>query len=141
MAKNKQVPAKVSIKIAEQDKRKMVENLHASRAQAQATFNTTAVSETTNGEAATDTALPELKHTGAAPSDDDGWVTFDKPLTYLYAGKGPYVSADFMQFPVSQPNDGLIDVVLQVRVCVSVSSRSTTRFAHYVRPSPIAGTC
>ncbi|RPD80150.1 hypothetical protein L226DRAFT_590646 [Lentinus tigrinus ALCF2SS1-7] len=121
IVKNKQIPAKISMKIAEQDKRKMVEDLHASRAQAQATYTAAAASEpgaatsTANGETASGTSLPELKHTGAARGDSDGWVTFDQPLTYLYAGKGPYVSADFMQFPVSQPNDGLIDIVLQVR--------------------------
>ena len=75
----------------------------------------------TNGTAHASTAaadgsgLPPLQHIGPDASDD-GWITFDKPFTYLFAGKGPYVSADFVQFPVSLPTDGLIDVVLQERV-------------------------
>ncbi|RDX56689.1 hypothetical protein OH76DRAFT_1395809 [Lentinus brumalis] len=118
--KNKQVSAKVSIKIAEQDKRKMVQDLQAARAQARSTIASADASDpatlTTDGESSTTgTGLPELKHTGAARVNDDGWVTFDKPFTFLYAGQGPYVSTDLMQFPVSQPNDGLIDVVLQLQ--------------------------
>ncbi len=121
MIKNKQVSAKVSIKIAEQDKRKMVQDLQAARAQARSTIASADASDpatlTTDGESSTTgTGLPELKHTGAARVNDDGWVTFDKPFTFLYAGQGPYVSTDLMQFPVSQPNDGLIDVVLQLQV-------------------------
>ena len=61
-------------------------------------------------------SLPDLQHIGSDANQDD-WITFDKPYTYFYAGKGPYVSADFVQFPVSLPTDGLIDVVLQERVC------------------------
>lgn len=32
-------------------------------------------------------SLPELKHL----SDSEGWTTFEEPLLYVYAGKGPYV--------------------------------------------------
>lgn len=32
--------------------------------------------------------LPPLKY---QPDDKDGWTTFDEPLLYVFAGKGPYV--------------------------------------------------
>lgn len=32
--------------------------------------------------------LPPLQHTH---EDTDGWTTFDEPLLFVYAGKGPYV--------------------------------------------------
>lgn len=35
------------------------------------------------------TSLPALKYTA---QDTDGWITFDKPLLWVYAGKGPYVA-------------------------------------------------
>lgn len=55
------------------------------------------------------TALPPLRHS----KDDDGWTTLDKPLLYVFAGKGPYVGRDLMAFPVSLPDDGLIDIAAQ----------------------------
>lgn len=59
--------------------------------------------------------LPPLRYAGDI-TESDGWITFDKPVTYVYAGKGPYVGVDLMQFPVSLPDDGLIDVVIQEQV-------------------------
>ena len=59
-------------------------------------------------------SLPELLH--LEKPQGDGWIEFEKPILYLYAGKGPYVSRDLMQFPVSHPDDGYIDVVIQERV-------------------------
>ena len=32
--------------------------------------------------------LPPLKY---GKDDTEGWTTFDKPLLFAYAGKGPYV--------------------------------------------------
>lgn len=53
--------------------------------------------------------LPTLKY---LPDDNEGWVTFDEPILYVYAGQGPYVGRDYMAFPVSKPDDGLIDVAV-----------------------------
>jgi sphingosine kinase len=84
--------------------------------------------------------LPLPKHS----TNDEGWITFDKPLLYVYAGQGPYVArfvglqfqafhdlkvvisfSDYMTFPVSLPDDGFIDVSAQEMVfaqfAVSVS--------------------
>ncbi|KAL0570248.1 sphinganine kinase lcb4 [Marasmius crinis-equi] len=43
-------------------------------------------------------------------TETEGWTTFDKSVLYVYAGKGPYVGRDYMVFPVSLPDDGLIDI-------------------------------
>jgi sphingosine kinase len=52
-------------------------------------------------------ALPALKY---LPDDNEGWVTFEDPILFVYAGQGPYVGRDYMAFPVSEPDDGLIDI-------------------------------
>ncbi|KAI0748205.1 ATP-NAD kinase-like domain-containing protein [Daedaleopsis nitida] len=112
--KHKACPAKISIKVAEKDKRKMADVMHTASAHAKSAFSSTSTPPADVEEPAA--GLPELKYTGGAQVDDEGWITFDKPFIYLYAGQGPYVSADLVQFPVSLPNDGLIDVVLQERI-------------------------
>jgi len=53
--------------------------------------------------------LPPLQY---SPTDAEGWTTIEIPLNSVYAGKGPFVSADLMHFPVSLPDDGLIDVTM-----------------------------
>lgn len=69
-----------------------------------------------------------LPPTVYSATEDEGWITLNEPLLYVYAGKGPYVSRcvgifspaicqlepkrrDLMAFPVSLPDDGLIDIV------------------------------
>ena len=78
-----------------------------------------AESEPVIGEAAdvTDTTgagLPPLVH--KYESGADGWLEFDRPILYLFAGKGPLVARDLLQFPMSLPDDGYIDVVVQEKV-------------------------
>jgi sphingosine kinase len=99
----KPCPVQLSIKVVEQDKAKMVENLEANRTR----VNNQQLPS--SPEQNFGTSLPPLKYT----NDNEGWITFDKPLCYIYAGQGPYVARDLMQFPVSLPDDGLIDVVAQ----------------------------
>ncbi|KAG8848881.1 sphinganine kinase lcb4 [Tulasnella sp. 330] len=41
------------------------------------------------------------------------WVTFDKGISYVYAGLMPYVARELMEFPVKQACDGFIHLVLQ----------------------------
>lgn len=86
----------------------------------------------------TNGGLPPLAYSF---EDSDGWTTFPDPILYIYAGKGPYVgrwvvhcgligggallifySSDFMAFPVSLPDDGLIDVMAMpvVRSLISI---------------------
>ena len=105
MFKNKPCSVKVSIKVAHKDKDKMLDDLKAHNVQP---------SEAPTPSAATP-SLPDLQHIGSDANQDD-WITFDKPFNYFYAGKGPFVSQDLMQFPVSHPDDGLIDVVISERV-------------------------
>ncbi|KAJ7449854.1 ATP-NAD kinase-like domain-containing protein [Mycena latifolia] len=114
MIQFKQCPVQLSYKAVESDKDKMVDALQERR-----------MKDMDKGGAAPqlpanlevdETALPPLRYTS---TDDDGWTTLDKPLLYVFAGKGPYVGRDLMAFPVSLPDDGLIDIVAQ-----PVSSRS-----------------
>lgn len=118
--RHRSCPVKISIKVAHADKRKMVQDMKAAREQAQATYAALASAPTSEDGAVAFGAPPDPKLADASDDDEDHeWVTFDRPLVYLFAGKGPYVSSDVLQFPVSLPTDGLIDVTVQERVRVS----------------------
>lgn len=119
----------LSMKVVEQDKSQMVDALYARR------------------RSASKGVPPALPASDITPSDDkqaDGtdapeeWVKFEKPILWMVAGKGPYVSRcinlvylsapswtltlahlrSLMQFPVSHPDDGLIDISIQEVVCL-----------------------
>ncbi|TFK55042.1 hypothetical protein OE88DRAFT_1623656 [Heliocybe sulcata] len=98
-------PVTLSIKPVESEKPKLIEKWQEARA-APISLSTDASEEETSG------GLPPLKFDSKS-QDNDGWIKFDKPLLYVYAGQGPYVGRDLMQFPLSLPDDGLIDVVAQ----------------------------
>ncbi|KAH9926180.1 ATP-NAD kinase-like domain-containing protein [Fomitopsis serialis] len=124
-------PVQLSLKVVESDKRKMVQDLNAYRANAKAQYSqhsslppsspaptpwtaTTGYESTIGGTTVNSTTPLEPKRPSVVSEPDaDGWVTFMKPLSFVYAGKGSYVSKDLMQFPVSIPDDGLLDVVAQ----------------------------
>jgi len=76
----KPCPIEVSVKLVESDKDRMVESLQIRNDKSQPP----SPSET----ATLDGELPPLQYL----DDDKGWVTFDEPCLYFYAGKGPYVS-------------------------------------------------
>ncbi|KAF9464747.1 ATP-NAD kinase-like domain-containing protein [Collybia nuda] len=109
----KPCPVHLSIKVAEEDKEKMVEMLRAHRCD-----NSSNIPNPPSNDQANDTngGLPPLTY---SCEDTNGWTTFPEPILYIYAGKGPYVGRDFMAFPVSLPDDGLIDVM-----AMPISSRS-----------------
>ncbi|EPT06186.1 hypothetical protein FOMPIDRAFT_1057145 [Fomitopsis schrenkii] len=127
----KRCPVQLSMKLVESDKRKMVQHLNAYRANAKAQYTehspvspstqaptpwtaTTGYASTIGGTTVNSTTPLEPKRLSPVSEPDaDGWVTFNRPLSYVYAGKGPFVSKDLMQFPVSIPDDGLLDVVAQ----------------------------
>jgi len=96
--------------MAENDKDKMAATLHSSKKESSGSSLATppASSSSTVSEDDIKNNIPPLKYL-----DDgaEGWTTFEEPILYVYAGKGPYVGRDFMAFPVSLPNDGLIDVM------------------------------
>jgi sphingosine kinase len=116
----KPCPVTLSIKVAARDKYAMAEasQSHRVATQSDSTWEDTGSS------------LPPLKY---SRDDEEGWVTFDKPILYVYGGKGPYVGryvvphhshhsrplkgplsvSDYIAFPVSLPNDGLIDILVQ----------------------------
>ncbi|KAH8116937.1 ATP-NAD kinase-like domain-containing protein [Phellopilus nigrolimitatus] len=108
--KLKTCPMTLAIKPVETDKDRMVEEF---RARAEPYRQERLQRELDEHQLRTGKdSLPLLEHT-EEPSEDDGWITFDKPILYLYAGKSPYVARDLMQFPVAHPSDGLIDIVAQ----------------------------
>ncbi|KAL1944512.1 hypothetical protein VTO73DRAFT_2942 [Trametes versicolor] len=116
LIRHRSCPVKVSIKVAHADKRKMVQDMKAAHEQAQATYAALAQGPASEDSTAAFGAPPDPKLADASDDDEDPeWVTFDRPLVYLFAGKGPYVSSDVLQFPVSLPTDGLIDVTVQER--------------------------
>ncbi|PPQ83353.1 hypothetical protein CVT25_003992 [Psilocybe cyanescens] len=80
----KPCPVQLSYKLAESDKDKMAEIAHSSQNDAQAM---PASSPSSESEGKMVDALPPLKY---LPNDDEGWTSFDKPVLYVYAGKGPY---------------------------------------------------
>lgn len=118
--KFKSCPVQLSYKVAESDKIKMAEDL--CKLQAHRNSRVETFTPVTSG------GLPPLVN---LPDDMEGWTTYDKPILYVYAGKGPFVGRyrerylcwatkivlisefrDYMAFPVSQPDDGLIDVMV-----------------------------
>lgn len=120
LVRHKSCPAKISIKVAESDKTKMLDDLRKGEAAAtERAHNVQKLSEepqsidnTADSESPLST-LPPLVHT--VSDSKEGWIEFDKPLIYLMAGKGPLVARDLMQFPMSLPDDGVVDVVIQER--------------------------
>ncbi|KAI6045780.1 ATP-NAD kinase-like domain-containing protein [Pisolithus marmoratus] len=90
----------LSIKLAEQDKVKMANAVRARRASASSEISAMSMSPSSGN-----------PHDPGSPGDI--WIKYDKPCLWVYAGKGPYVSRSLMQFPVSQPDDGVIDITIQ----------------------------
>lgn len=120
-------PVKVYLKTVETDKDKMVRDLKSSHEE---TLRNIHSNNTTPGQeipvnpnaapsdvtaAETSLSLPPLVLQDDL--DSEGWTVFEKPVMFLFAGKGPYVSRDLMQFPVSHPDDGYLDVAIQEMVC------------------------
>lgn len=97
----RQCPVTLSVKVAEQDKHKMVQALHSRQ------------KGTTNNHLSGGSSVKTDLNRPQQPEDEQGWITFDKPILYVYAGQGPYVGRDLMAFPVSLPDDGMIDVIAQ----------------------------
>ncbi|KAF5381091.1 hypothetical protein D9615_003996 [Tricholomella constricta] len=93
----KSCPVQLSYKLAEGDKVKMANDLQARR---------NSQEQTSEDPQDASGVLPPLTN---LPDEMDGWTTYDEPTLYIYAGKGP----DFMAFPVSLPDDGLIDIMAQ----------------------------
>ncbi|KAG2134405.1 ATP-NAD kinase-like domain-containing protein [Suillus bovinus] len=98
----KSCPIELSMKVVDQDKSRMVDVLHARRA----------------GESPTPSSLPSSllsadNKPDSASSVHREWTQFKRPILWMYAGKGPFVSRALMQFPVSIADDGLIDIAIQ----------------------------
>ena len=72
----------LSIKVAEEDKNTMVQAFMARREKIKKELPPTSLDE------CQETSLPRLNY---SIDEEDGWIVIDKPLLYVYAGKGPYV--------------------------------------------------
>lgn len=125
LIRHRSCPVKVSIKVAQSDKDQMVRDLRAGEAAAAQRMQSAQDSsaETNGGGAVQGTAPAEQADAGLPPLKypfgeygGDGWITFEKPMLYLFAGKGPLVARDLMQFPMSLPDDGYVDLVIQEKL-------------------------
>ncbi|KAF9483786.1 hypothetical protein BDN70DRAFT_873404 [Pholiota conissans] len=108
LVKYKSCPVQLSYKVAEKDKLKMAVEVSLRK-------NTLGLHSPTSAstQAGFSDTLPPLKYVKRdEQEDEEGWTTFTDPILYVYAGKGPYVGRDYMAFPVSLPDDGLIDLVV-----------------------------
>lgn len=146
---------KIHMKVFESDKDKMINDLivsrketlrgiHSSGAMAggetpvNPNVNDQSVSDNTDPDGEVVSSLPPLLYKDEDPSVD-GWTTFETPVMYMFAGKGPFVARDLMQFPVSHPDDGYIDVAIQEVVCGM--RVATTAFANQVYSRSHAWVC
>ncbi|KAL0577639.1 sphinganine kinase lcb4 [Marasmius crinis-equi] len=102
LAKMKPCAVELSYKVETVDKKKMVEDLRERRDHPDKTRPPPISSEAESDD------LPLLRYPA---TDTAGWTVHKEPMMYVYAGKGPYVARDYMTFPVSLPDDGLIDIV------------------------------
>lgn len=99
----KSCPIELSMKVVDQDKSRMMDALHARRV----------------GESPIPSSLPssllsdDKKPDSASSSHEEEWTQFKRPILWMYAGQGPFVSRALMQFPVSLADDGLIDISIQ----------------------------
>lgn len=75
-------PVRLSYKGVETNKSKMIEDLQARRARGQQPILIDTASHDIDG------GLPPLQR---STEDEEEWTTFEEPLLYVYAGKGPYV--------------------------------------------------
>jgi sphingosine kinase len=94
-------PIELSMKVVDQDKSRMMDALHARRA-----------GELLSPSSFRSSLLGDDKKTDSASSSHE-WTRFKRPILWMYAGQGPFVSRDLMQFPVSLADDGLIDISIQ----------------------------
>lgn len=72
----------IQVKVVETDKSKMVEALGSQK-------SAFASGESAPCRKTVEASLPDLTQ---PVTQQDGWLTFDKPALYVYAGKGPFVS-------------------------------------------------
>lgn len=82
----KACPIQLSYKAAEIDKHKMAERVSLHRKNKKPEPPTSSSPATSESDIVE--TLPPLKF---QPEDNEGWTTFDEPLLYVYAGKGPFV--------------------------------------------------
>lgn len=91
----KACPMTMQIKVAEQDKARMVRALEAvsgGTGEGKGSDSTPVSPISDAGSPCAQTAVASLPDLSEPVNESDGWITFDKPAVYMYAGKGPFVS-------------------------------------------------
>lgn len=107
---NKSCPIKVSMKVIESDKHRILETIQNQKADG----DSMVPADPDRSLGAELSVLPEDKYATEDPNGEHSdWIVFDNPILYLYSGMQPYVARDLLQFPAARPTDGLLDVVIQ----------------------------
>lgn len=141
LIRHKACPVKISMKVVQSDKMQMLKDLRAGeeaaarRIEAARLHNNQSIAA--NGDSGPEqeqdpssSSLPPLRY--QSEHGGEGWLEFDKEVLYMYAGKGPLVARDLMQFPMSLPDDGYVDVVIQERVRFSLVTPAPQPVAEFV---------
>ncbi|TIA72521.1 hypothetical protein E3P92_02180 [Wallemia ichthyophaga] len=97
---NAPCPCEIYIKVEEDNKDEMIKLLHEKRLEKPFSLPEY-------------TQIPPVTYKNGPQQD---WIKISDDVFYLYAGQVPWVSKDLKQFPVSMPNDGFIDVAVQLNV-------------------------
>jgi hypothetical protein len=121
----------VSVKLVSRDKVKMFQDFKAYRKS-----STSSDKNSQDYEDLDFSPLPPLKF---GKEDKDGWIDIDVPFVFFNAGKLPVASRsvaisawctfvhtiqfcrEYLQWPLTRPDDGLIDLVLQEKVRKSIN--------------------
>ncbi|KAG9119579.1 sphinganine kinase lcb4 [Ceratobasidium sp. 392] len=109
VANNKPCAMTLSMKVVQRDKLEMTRALKESKSPSALSSNVSSSTAPTSEELQASIAPRFLEDDINGP----GWLTFDKPILYVFAGTMPYVGRDLMAFPVSLPSDGLVDISIQ----------------------------
>ena len=102
LIRNAPCPCEIYVKVEQDDKNEMVKTLRERQLDTPVDVPHFEGSE-----------LSPVQYDHAPESD---WLKVSEDISYLYAGQVPWVSRDLKQFPVSIPNDGYIDVAVQLNV-------------------------
>lgn len=55
---------------------------------------------------------PQTSKLSPDTATDDQWYTLEEPITSIYAGTLPFMSADLLEFPMKLSGDGSIDIIV-----------------------------
>ncbi|KAH8107107.1 ATP-NAD kinase-like domain-containing protein [Cristinia sonorae] len=114
--KRKACPVKIHIKVGQSDKDAIYKTFREERAKALEASHREIDDSSEEDPIPSESTIPPLRYVSVKPEEEEGWISFEKATSFFYAGNGPYVSVDLMQFPAALPGDGYIDVVIHEQV-------------------------